>query len=182
MVTFFWASEGFLLLEFMPQKIATTGDTYAFTMMALRENIRHKRSGKLSVLLHDKAHAHKSCTSLAAIRKCGFVELNHPPYSADLAPSDYFLFRNIKKFLRGRRFPDDNAVKEAVTGYGDTQDVSFFLRVFNHWRQSELSVLESRWTTLKNNEVSFIIRFNFHAQVDNLLNAIRKHKTLQLCY
>ena len=53
-------------------------------------------------------------------------ELNRPPYSPDLAPSDYFLFRNLKKFLRGRWFPDDNAVKEAVTGYVDTQDVSFF--------------------------------------------------------
>ena len=68
------------------------------------------------LLLHENASAHKSRTSRAAIRKCGFVVLNHPPYSPDLAPSDYFLFRNLKKIERGRRFPDDNAVKEAVTG------------------------------------------------------------------
>ena len=172
--TAFWDSEGDLLLEFMPHKTTITVGTYAFTMEALRWNFKQKRRGKLSggvLLLHEYAPAHKSRKSRGAIRKCGFVELNRPPYSPDLAPSDYSLFRNLKKFLCGRRFPDDNAVKEAVTGYFDTQEVLFFLRVFDHWRRSGLSELQSRGTTLKNNEASFIIRFNFHAQVDNLLNA-----------
>ena len=56
------------------------------------------------LLLHDNAPAHKSCISRAAIRKCGFVELNHPPYSPDLSPSDYFLFRNLKNFCVGDDF------------------------------------------------------------------------------
>ena len=132
---FFWDSEGILLLEFMSHKTAITGDTYASKMVALREIIKQKCRGNLSagvLLLHDNAPARKSRTSRAAIRKCGFVELNYPPYSQDLAPSNYFLFRNLIKFLRARRFPDDNAVKDTVTGYFDTQDVSLFLRVFHH--------------------------------------------------
>ena len=103
---FIWDSEGVLLSEFMPHKTAITGDTYASTMVALSENIKQNRREKLSVgvlLLHDNAPAHKSHTSRTAIRKCGFVELNHPPYSPDLAPSDS-LFRNLKQFLRGRWF------------------------------------------------------------------------------
>ena len=114
METVFWDSGGVLLLEFMPKKTTITGDTYAFTMVALCENIKHKHRRKLSagvLLLHDNAPAHKSRTSQAATRKCGFVELNHPPYNSDLALIDYFLFRDIKIFMRGRRFPDDNAVK-----------------------------------------------------------------------
>ena len=113
-------------MEFIPHKTTITGDTYASTMVALCKNIKQKCRGKLSagvVLLHDNAPAHKSCTLRAAIRNCGFVELKHPPYSPDLAPSDYFLFRSLKKFLRGRQFSDDNAVKKAVTGYFDTHDV-----------------------------------------------------------
>ena len=111
MATVFWDSEGVLFLEFMPHKTTIIGDTYASTMVALRENIKPKRRGKLTagvLLLHDNVPAHKSRTSRAVIRKCGFIELNHPPYSADLAPSDNFLFRNLKKFLSGRRFPDEN--------------------------------------------------------------------------
>ncbi|EFN80260.1 Histone-lysine N-methyltransferase SETMAR, partial [Harpegnathos saltator] len=30
--------------------------------------------------------------------------LEHPAYSPDLAPSDYYLFPNLKKFLAGKRF------------------------------------------------------------------------------
>ena len=126
MATLFWNSEGVLLLELMPYKITLTVDIYAATVVVLRENIKQKRRGKLSagvLLLHDNTPAHKSRTSQDAIRKCGFIELNHPPYSSDLSPSDFLLFRNLKKIQRGRRFPDDNAVKEVVKWYFDTQDV-----------------------------------------------------------
>ena len=82
--------------------------TYASTMVALHKNIKQKCRGKLSaavLLLHDNASAHEPCTSRAAIRKCGFVELNQPPYSPDLATSDYFLFRNLKNVCVGDDFP-----------------------------------------------------------------------------
>ena len=105
--TAFWNSESLLLLEFMPHTTTITGDNYASIMLSLRENIKQKRRGKLSagvLLLHDNAPAHKSRTSRALIRKCGFVELNHPPYSPDLAPSN-FLFRNLKHFCVGDDFP-----------------------------------------------------------------------------
>jgi len=58
------------------------------------------------LLLHDNAPVHMSAKSQAAIRQCGFQQLNHPPYSPDLAPSDYFLFLSISS---------SDEVKEAVT-------------------------------------------------------------------
>ena len=93
-------SAGVLLLHdnVPPHKTTIIGDTYASTMVALGENIKQKCRGKLSaavLLLHDNASAHEPCTSRAAIRKCGFVELNQPPYSPDLVLSDYFLFKNL---------------------------------------------------------------------------------------
>ena len=72
--------------------IHATQDTYASTILALRENIKQKSRGNLSagvLLLHGNAPAHKSRTSRAAVRKCGFVELNHTTDSPDLAPSDF---------------------------------------------------------------------------------------------
>ena len=71
------------------------------------------------LLLHDNAPVHMSAKSQAAIRQCGFQQLNHPP---DLAPSDYFLFRVMKKFLRGKRISSDEEVKEAVTTWFEEQD------------------------------------------------------------
>ena len=50
------------------------------------------------VLFHqDNAPTHKSVFPMAAVRDCGFELVDHPPYSPDLAPSDYFLFPKMKK-------------------------------------------------------------------------------------
>jgi hypothetical protein len=37
--------------------------------------------------------------------------MEHPPYSPDLAPSDFHLFDPLKHHLSGERFPDDYAVE-----------------------------------------------------------------------
>ncbi|GBP90166.1 hypothetical protein EVAR_67987_1 [Eumeta japonica] len=54
-----------------------------------------------------------------ALKDTGFSEIDHPPNSPDLAPRDYFLFSNLKKELRGRRFVDDNQMKMAVESHFD---------------------------------------------------------------
>ena len=72
-----------------------------------------------------KFRVEKSAKSQAAIRQCGFQQLNHPPYSPDLAPSHFFS-RVTKKFLRGKRFSSDEEVKEAVTTWFEEQSKDFF--------------------------------------------------------
>ena len=81
-----------------------------------------------NLLLHDNAPVHKSRLTMAAIQECRFQLINHPPYSPDLAPSDYFLFGNLKHHLRGTRFGDDDDLKSAVEEYFDGCDKSFFLK------------------------------------------------------
>jgi len=52
---------------------------------------------KEPLFLHDNAPAHSSHTGQAALLEVGFEEMSHPPYSPNLAPSDYYLFPNLKK-------------------------------------------------------------------------------------
>ena len=59
-----------------------------------------KLLGKLTtgVLFHqDNAPAHKSAVEMVAVHDYGFELVDHLPYSPDLAPSEYFLFPNMKK-------------------------------------------------------------------------------------
>ena len=65
---------------------------------------------------------------MATIRENGFEIIEHPPYSPDLAPSDYFLFGNLKNYLRGTSYGSDNDVFEAVEGYFRSQNASFYLK------------------------------------------------------
>jgi len=76
-------------------------------------------------LLDDNAPVHKSVVAQQALCDCGFVQLNHPACSSYLAPSDYFLFRNMKS-LRGTGFTDAESLKITVEAWFDRQDDSIF--------------------------------------------------------
>ena len=56
-----------------------------------------------------------------------FQYLNHPPYSPDLAPSDYHLFPGLKKQLKGRHFSSDVEVIAAAETWLDGQPSEYFL-------------------------------------------------------
>ncbi|GBP81275.1 Histone-lysine N-methyltransferase SETMAR [Eumeta japonica] len=45
-----------------------------------------------SAVLQDNASVHTARVSRQALKDHGLLEIDHPPYSPDLAPSDYFLF------------------------------------------------------------------------------------------
>ena len=49
---------------------------------------------------------------MAAIQKCGFQLVEHPPYSPDLAR--YYLFPKLKKELGCHHFATDDDVMNAV--------------------------------------------------------------------
>ena len=80
---------------------------------------------------HDNAPVHKSLVSQQAICDCGSVQLNHPAYSPDLTPSDYYLFRNLKYHIRGTGFADDELLKAVAQAWFEGQDGEFFFQGIN---------------------------------------------------
>lgn len=129
MATVFWDAKGILLIDFLEHEATITGQYYADLISKLRENIKQKRRGMLSrgVLFHqDNAPVHKSNVALAAIHQAGFELVGHPPYSPDMAPSDFYQFPKLKEHLRGTKFLNDNDVMEAVEAWLETQDETFF--------------------------------------------------------
>jgi len=56
----------------------------------------------------------------------GYQCLDHPPYSPDLAPSDYHLFPGPKKQLKGRRFSSEAEVIVAAETWLDGKISDFF--------------------------------------------------------
>jgi len=64
--------------------------------------------------LHDNALAHWALATQKKLAYLGFQCFDHPPYSLDLAPSNYHLFPELKKQLKGRHFSCDMEVIAAV--------------------------------------------------------------------
>ena len=77
---------------------------------------------KTVLLLHANASIGKCNIVQTAIRKVGFVELNHSAYSPDIAASDYYLFSNLKKFLRNKNFNRDDETIDTVENYLNNLD------------------------------------------------------------
>ncbi|KOC61938.1 Histone-lysine N-methyltransferase SETMAR [Habropoda laboriosa] len=74
---------------------------------------------------------------MAKINELKFELLLHAPYSPDLAPSDYFLFPNLKKWLGGKRFANNEEVESAVDGYFEELDDSYY--------KQGIEDIEHRW-------------------------------------
>jgi len=72
----------------------------------------------------------------------GFHCLDHPPYSPDLAPSDYHLFPGLKTQLKGRHFSSDTEVIAATETWLDKQPSEFFLSDLQKLQQQAKKCIE----------------------------------------
>lgn len=133
MATVFWDSKGILLFDVLPKNSTVTGQYYSELLNQLREEIKSKRRGKLTkkiILLQDNARVHTCRLVTETIEKHGWTTLDHPPYSPDLAPSDFFLFKNLKIFLQGKNFSEKDKLVSAVIEFYESKGVEFFLEPF----------------------------------------------------
>ena len=141
MATVFWDTKGVILLDILPKKSTITGAYYANLLDQLRNAIREKRRGKLTkgvLLQQDNARVHTCKVAMDALERNGYELIPHPAYSPDLAPSDFFLFPNLKKDMRGRQFRSDEEVVATVEEWFNGKDPDFFT--------SGLIALEHRWS------------------------------------
>jgi len=125
-----WSIICFLNARNVPQGTTINSAVYCETLKKLRRAIQNKRRGTLSatiLLLHNNAWPHSAAQTQDLITSFKWEQMDHPPYSPDLAPSDYHLFLDPKKFLGGKRFGDDNDLKDAVQKWLTSQVASFYV-------------------------------------------------------
>ena len=84
---------------------------------------------------HDNAPAHSARVTKDLLREFRWEVIPHPPYSPDLAPSDFFLFPKLKESLKGTRFHSIVEAKNATSPWFLTRPDTFFrdgLKTWNH--------------------------------------------------
>ena len=151
MATVFWDAKRVIMLDFLLKRSTITGVYYANLLDQLRTAIREKRQGKLSkgvLLQQDNARVHTCKVAMDAVEQNGYELIPHPANSPDLAPSDFFLFPNLKKDFCGLHFWSDEEVVMAVEEWVNGKDPDFF--------SSGLMALEHRWSkciTLEGNYI-----------------------------
>ena len=106
----FCDQDGILLIDYLPNGQTMNTEYYSSLLVQLKDILKEKRCGKFTkmiLFLHDNAPAHQALATQKKLAYLGFQYLDHPPYSPDLAPSDYHLFPGLKKQLKGRHFSSE---------------------------------------------------------------------------
>ena len=65
-------------------------------------------------LLHDNSSSHKYEVVKSFLASEKVKVLNHPPYSPDLSPCDFFLFPRLKKMLSGNKYTSRSFLGSAI--------------------------------------------------------------------
>ena len=97
---------------------------YIETIKNLQQRVcRGRGSTSRILLLHDIARPHTARATVDALETLKFEVLSHPPYSPDLAPSNFHFFPHLK----GTHFTSDNEVKHAVMSWIKQRTPAFFI-------------------------------------------------------
>jgi len=128
---------------------------------------------RLRSVHHDNTPSHMSLKAMAKLDQLRFELIAHPPYSSDLAPSDYYLFPNLKQWLQGKRFTSNEEVIAKTEAYFEGLNVSYYRKGIEMLEIAIPSVLSSKATMLRN-------KYNFAQKtLVFILNLIKNPGTFQ---
>lgn len=95
--------------------------------------------GDTYYLLHDNCSSHRARSTLEKARELGFTVLDHPPYSPDISPSDFYVFRSFKHEMSHQVFTNKPEVRAAVEEYIRAKD-----ELGDFWAKA-IDALPTRW-------------------------------------
>jgi histone-lysine N-methyltransferase SETMAR len=131
MLCIWWDQKGVVYYELLKPSETITGDRYRLQLIRLKRAIQQKRPewdnrhDKL-ILQHDNARPHVAQPVRTYLEGLDWEVLPHPPYSPDIAPSDYHLFRSMQSALTGTRFTSYDDIKNWLDEWIASKDQGFF--------------------------------------------------------
>lgn len=149
MLCCWWDAEGMLYYELLADGETITAELYSRQLRNLAVAMQEKRRRRTEVhLLHDNARPHIAKMTRAQLQQLGWQTVPHPPYSPDISPCDYHLFRPLKTFLSQQHTNTYDSLKTAISNFFDSQTPDF-------WHKG-IHVLPKRWQHIIDNDGTYI--------------------------
>lgn len=148
MLCIWWDQSGVIHYELLKPGQTVTGDLYRQQLIrlnaAIQKNRPHYATRHEAIIFHDdNARPHRAQGPTNYVRNIGWEPLPHPPYSPDLAPSDYHLFRSMQNKLTGVRFTSVQEIENWLKTFLASKSPQFFWDGIHHlpqrWQQVVLS-------------------------------------------
>jgi [histone H3]-lysine36 N-dimethyltransferase SETMAR len=115
--SFFYVSGG-PDYEVMKTREIVTAEVYCSQLQCVHKSLLKSRPALLIrwniLLLYDNARPHVVKKTQMNLMELDWEVLPHPPYSPDIAPSDYHLFRAMDNFMQNKEFHNDDELKQEV--------------------------------------------------------------------
>ena len=132
LLSVWWDYEGIVYFELLPSNRTINSVVYIEQLTKLNNAVEEKRpeltNRKGVVFHHDDARPHTSLVTRQKLLELGWDVLPHPPYSPDLAPSDYFLFRSLQNSSNGKNFNNDDDIKSYLIQFYANKNQKFYER------------------------------------------------------
>jgi histone-lysine N-methyltransferase SETMAR len=136
MLTIVWNPRGFHLITVIKKGRKFNAGYYIAEIL---ERLSQWRSieaagNEQKLLVHaDNARPHTAKLSTQHFNENRMKSAPHPPYSPDLAPSDFYLFGYVERCLAGLSFEDANQLLAAVEGVLEGIEKVTLQAVFLDW-------------------------------------------------
>lgn len=144
MVMAFFDAAGLIYSHIVPQG-QTVNAAYVVTVLRVfKKKMRQKRPQMMEegfVFHWDNAPVHTAAVVDQWFATAAIPRLEHPPYSPDLAPADFFLFPRVKEGLAGRSFTA-STIKNAWDGVTASIPTDAFAAAFEKWYRRCLKCIE----------------------------------------
>jgi transposase len=115
MVTVFWGTNGFYIVKPLQKGKTINASYFQHEILEPLSKIYPTTTKKTKHYLHmDNASSHKAGASLQLASDLGFTLMPQPPFSPDIAPSDFYLFGRVKREMKGFRH---QSAEEAVMAF-----------------------------------------------------------------
>lgn len=126
-----WDLKGVLYYELLQPGETVTAMRYKEQLIKLKQETATKRlewatRHERPILLHDNARPHVGKAVKDVLHDMNWEVLPHPPYSPDIAPSDYHLFRSMAHGLAEQRFTKHEEVRKWLDEWIASKQPKFF--------------------------------------------------------
>ena len=133
MLCIWWDQHGVVCYELLKPNETNTGALYRTQLMRFSRVHEEKRAQYYSysrdakvILLHDNARSHVAAPVKTHLETLTSEVLSHPPYSPNIAPVDYYLFRSTVHGLSEQHFTSYEDTKNWVDSWITSKDEAFF--------------------------------------------------------
>ena len=154
MATIFWDQDRILLVDFLSpvSRPTVTGTPNSCGNWRVASGTSDRTlTSRISPFVTTRVFVHPWATTGEKLAKLVWTVIPHPPYSTDLASSNFHLFGLLKDFLRGQYFTNNGGLKTTVSLSSKNVDKELYRAGFQQCaRRWEKCVLvngnwEERW-------------------------------------